>query len=104
MGKSNSLGQKEEWEGKALYRCSYYSRRFSITESPILFECCAWLCMFFTFDITSGYHQVPVKREDVPKTAFITKYGLYEFKDHADGAEYSECHISETDGVGLTGT
>ncbi|KAK3085975.1 hypothetical protein FSP39_011528 [Pinctada imbricata] len=35
---------------------------------------------FSTFDITSGYHQVPVKKEDVPKTAFVTKYGLYEFK------------------------
>lgn len=35
---------------------------------------------FSTFDITSGYHQVPVRKEDVPKTAFITKYGLYEFK------------------------
>lgn len=35
---------------------------------------------FSTFDITSGYHQVPVRKEDIPKTAFITKYGLYEFK------------------------
>lgn len=34
---------------------------------------------FSTFDITSGYHQVPVRKEDIPKTAF-TKYGLYEFK------------------------
>ena len=35
---------------------------------------------FSTFDITSGYHQVPVKQDDIPKTAFITKYGLFEFK------------------------
>jgi hypothetical protein len=25
--------------------------------------------LFSTFDLTSGYHQIPVKREDVPKTA-----------------------------------
>ena len=31
-------------------------------------------------DITAAYHQIPVAKEDIPKTAFITKYGLYEFK------------------------
>lgn len=34
---------------------------------------------FSTFDLISGYHQVPVKKEDIPKTVIITKYGLYEF-------------------------
>ena len=36
--------------------------------------------IFSTFDVTSSYHQIPVKSQDVPKTAFVTKYGLYEFK------------------------
>jgi hypothetical protein len=35
--------------------------------------------LFTTVDMTSGYHQVPVKKSDIPKTAFVTKYGLYEF-------------------------
>ena len=32
-----------------------------------------------SFDLTSGFHQVPIKSSDVPKTAFCTKYGLYEY-------------------------
>ena len=36
--------------------------------------------IFSTMDITAACHQIPVAEEDIPKTAFITKYGLYEFK------------------------
>ena len=34
---------------------------------------------FSTLDVTSAYNQVPIKVEDIPKTAFITKYGLFEY-------------------------
>jgi len=35
--------------------------------------------LFTCVDLLSGYHQVPVREVDIPKTAMVTKYGLYEF-------------------------
>jgi transposase InsO family protein len=35
--------------------------------------------LFTTMDLTSGFYQVPVSPQDIPKTAFATHKGLYEF-------------------------
>jgi hypothetical protein len=35
--------------------------------------------VFSEIDLRSGYHRLKNRTEDIPKTAFTTRYGLYEF-------------------------
>jgi hypothetical protein len=43
-----------------------------------LFDQLQGACVFSKIDLRSGYHQLKIRPEDIPKTAFTCKYGLYE--------------------------
>jgi hypothetical protein len=44
-----------------------------------LFDQLKGACVFSKIDHRSGYHQLKIRAIDIPKTAFITWYGLYEY-------------------------
>jgi hypothetical protein len=44
-----------------------------------LFDQLRGVGVFSKIDLWSGYHQLKIWPSDIPKTTFITKYGLYEF-------------------------
>jgi hypothetical protein len=45
----------------------------------VLFDQLAGAKAFSKIDLESGYHQTKIRASDVPKKAFSTRYGLYEF-------------------------
>ena len=46
-----------------------------------LFDQLASATVFSKMDLRSGYHQIKIKikKEDIPKTSFVTRYGLFEY-------------------------
>jgi len=45
----------------------------------ILFDQLSKAKVFSKIDLRSGYHQIKIRLQDIPKTAFSTRYGLYEY-------------------------
>jgi hypothetical protein len=52
---------------------------YSLPRIDILFDQLAGAQVFSKIDLRSGYHQIKIRDEDIPKTAFSRRYGLYEY-------------------------
>lgn len=74
-------------DGTGWRPCGDYRRLNAITEPdrytlPHIQDVSAGLAgakVFSKIDLVKGYHQVPVAQADIPKTAVITPFGLFEF-------------------------
>jgi hypothetical protein len=44
-----------------------------------LFDQLRGACVFSKIDLRSGYHQLKIRECDIPKNAFILRYGLYKY-------------------------
>ncbi|GKA25996.1 hypothetical protein Tco_0712105 [Tanacetum coccineum] len=53
--------------------------RYPLPRNDDLFDQFQGSRVYSKIDLRSGYHQLRVREEDIPKTAFRTRYGHYEF-------------------------
>nr|GEV84448.1 putative reverse transcriptase domain-containing protein [Tanacetum cinerariifolium] len=54
--------------------------RYPLPRIDDLFDQLQGSSVYSNIDLRSGYHQLRVREQDVPKTAFRTRYGHYEFQ------------------------
>ena len=52
---------------------------YPLPRIDILFDQLSRAKVFSKIDFKSGYHQIKIRPKDISKTAFSTRYGLYEY-------------------------
>ncbi|GKB56498.1 putative reverse transcriptase domain-containing protein [Tanacetum coccineum] len=59
---------------------SVLKNRYPLPRIDDLFDQLQGSSIYSKIDLRSGYHQLRVREQDIPKTAFRTRYGHYEFQ------------------------
>jgi hypothetical protein len=67
--------------------------KYLLPRIDILFDQLAGAQVFSKIDLRSGYHQIKIHAEDIPRMAFTMRYGLYEYLVMSFGLMNASTHF-----------
>jgi hypothetical protein len=67
--------------------------KYPLPRIDILFDQLSRAKVFPKIDLRSGYHQIKIRPQDIPKTAFFTRYGLYKYLVMSFGLMNAPAHF-----------
>jgi hypothetical protein len=67
--------------------------KYPLPRIDILFDQLLGAQVFSKIDLRSGYHQIKICAEDIPKTTFTTRYGLFKYLVMSFGLMNAPAHF-----------